>query len=149
MSTNWWLTADRFSESKTTNDFFKTELNYDAVADPANFVKDIFREEETISEVPEKDCHLTDIVKQENKNDDNVTSDKIFAEPSDKPQGGDVRIFWLTPYTDGKFELEHFLLSKVKRKANLQCSECEEIFNKKIDLKRHLSVDHVENDGEK
>lgn len=73
-----------FSESKTTNDFFKTELSYDAVADPASFVKDIFPEEETVSQVPEHDSPLADTMKQENENCE--IENKIVVEYSDKPQ---------------------------------------------------------------
>lgn len=84
-----------FSESKAANDFFKTELNYDAEADPANFVQDIFHEEETISQVPENDSHMADTMEQDNENGEIGTSANIehSDKPLDKPQAGDVRIF--------------------------------------------------------
>lgn len=67
-------------------------MNYDAAADPANFVKDIFPEEETVSQVPENDSPIADTMKQENENCEIVTSAKIVTEYSDKPQV-DVRKF--------------------------------------------------------
>ncbi|XP_037040764.1 zinc finger protein 391-like isoform X2 [Bradysia coprophila] len=118
-------------ESKTTNDFFKSELNYDAVADPANFVKDIFQEQEveeegqTASNVPDSESQPADTMEPDAGNCEIVTSKDRIQTDKQQPSGD------------------------VKRKANLQCSECDEIFNKKIDLKRHLSVDHIQNDGEK
>lgn len=35
-----------------------------------------------------------------------------------------------------------------EQKIKLQCNKCDETFEKKIDLKRHLVVDHLHNNGE-
>lgn len=63
-------------------------MNYDAVADPANFVEDIYNEEKTVLPVPENNSQMTDTVEQDNG--EIVTSNKIDFEHLDTTQGGDV-----------------------------------------------------------
>lgn len=80
-----------FSESKTTSDFFKAELSYDAVADTTNFVKDIFNEEEgTILQMPENESVPIDTIEQDIENSEIDTSTKKHLDQLDKPIVGDV-----------------------------------------------------------
>lgn len=89
------LVSDDFcsSESKTTNDFFKSELNYDAVTDPGSFVKDMFQEEvvQTDPHVPDSKSQLTDQMEHNIRKCEVVTSvDRIHT---DKQQpSGEVRL---------------------------------------------------------
>lgn len=85
----WSKCFSDFSESKTTNDFFKSELNYDTVADQTNFVKEMFRGDETNSRLPDDDAQMTDTTDQ---SEIVVTTEKVL-DHSEKSQVCEVRPF--------------------------------------------------------